>query len=106
MLSTSTDLGAVGEQHVTAILSALGYSCRLQTERHRSASIMATGPANLLVQVKTSLYPSLPADLTCDELRDIAARAARIGCQAWFAKLRINSIGAPVGEVIWGRVAN
>ena len=106
MTSKSTDLETIGEQHVIAALAALGYSCRQGAEFLGSADIVATGPASLLVQIRTSLYPAPPADLTSEERCEIAARAAAIGCQAWLAKLRVNSLREPVGEIIWGQIAN
>ncbi len=106
MLLTSNDLREVGQQHVTATLAALGYLCRNVTQLSGPTAIVATGPENLLVQVQASLYPAPPADLTGEERRSIAFRAANIGCQAWVAKLRVSSIGTPVGEIIWGKVTN
>ena len=96
-------LRAAGQEHIAAILVGLGYSCR--QDAPDPGDILATGPTKLLVQVKTSLYPAAPTDPTLDELREMAVRAADLGYQAWFAKLRVNSIGAPVGEVIWAKVA-
>jgi hypothetical protein len=106
MLLNSNDLGTAGEQHVAAALAALGYACRPHVQRPGSSNLMATGPARLLVQIRTSLYPAEPEDLSGEELSEMRSRAAEIGCQAWFAKLRVNSIGAPVGEIIWGKIAN
>jgi hypothetical protein len=103
---TEPDLGTAGEKHVAALLTALGYSCRQDSQQPGSIDLMATGPANLLIHIKTSLYPTPPGELTGEERCSLAARAASLGCQAWFAMLRVNSIGAPVGEISWGKIAN
>jgi hypothetical protein len=104
MILKSIDLVTVGEQHVAAALAALGYSCRQDVEDLDPTDILATGPASLLVHVKTSLYPAPPPELTWEEKREVVSRAASIGGEAWLASLRVNSIGEPVGEIVWGKI--
>ena len=99
---TSSDIGAAGEKIVSAALTNLGYSCYRNTQQPGSTDIEARGQTKtLLVQVKTSLYPDHPADLSGEERRNITSRATRLGYEAWQAKVQINDDEELVGEIKW-----
>lgn len=101
---TSAEIGNIGERHVTAWLQSKGYRCHRNTELPGSTDIEADGPARLVVQVKTAVYPNSPANLNDDEQRGIAARANRNQRQAWLAQLVIRDEGTVIGNVFWTRL--
>jgi hypothetical protein len=99
---TSSAIGAAGEKIVTAALTRMGYSCYRNTQQAGSTDIEATSSTkNLLVQVKTSVYPDVPADLSGEERRNITSRATRLGYEAWQAKVQINDNEELVGQINW-----
>jgi hypothetical protein len=98
---TSAEIGNIGERYVGAWLHARGYQYYRNTQLPGSTDIEASGPASLLVQVKTAVYPRSPTELTPDERRAIITRANRNGRQAWLAQLQIDSSGAMLGSINW-----
>ena len=102
---TSAEVGTTGEKHATAELRAKGWTCYRNTQLPGATDIEATGgtPA-LLVQVKTAVYPNLPADLSAEEKTAIVSRANRNGKDAWLAQLQINREGALVGSISWTKL--
>jgi hypothetical protein len=103
---TATQVGTAGEVYVTQWLQANGYACYRNTQLPGATDIEATAiQASLLVQVKTAIWPSLPADLAAEEKRAIVARATRSKRQAWLAQLQINNEGVLLGQISWTRLA-
>jgi len=54
---------------------------------------------NVLIQVKTSVQPGTPADLSADEKTKIKARAANTKRTAVSAQLQINNSKQLVGSI-------
>ena len=102
---TATQIGTIGEVHATTWLKANQYNCYRNTKLPGATDIEATGTvASLLVQVKTAVWPSYPANLTAEEQKAIIARANRTGRQAWLAQLQINNKGELVGSIAWTKL--
>jgi len=102
---SQAQIGDAGEQIVNSWLVQNGYKTNLDTRQPGSTDIEAVGTkALLLVQVKTAMSPSTPADLSSDEVRNIKSRASRLGYQAWQAKVTVNSSLQLVGEIQWKRL--
>jgi Holliday junction resolvase-like predicted endonuclease len=101
---TSAEIGNTGERYATDWLRSKGYQCYRNTQLPGSTDIEASGPANLLVQVKTAVYPSSASGLSADENRNIIARANRNGWQAWLAKVQINYQGSMIGDIGWTKL--
>jgi hypothetical protein len=102
---TAAQIGTIGEIHTTNWLKARNYSCYRNTQLPGATDIEANGnPTSLLVQVKTAIWPNLPASLSTEEIQAIVARAKRTGRQAWVARLQINNEGALIGDIAWTRL--
>ena len=96
------DIGNLGERYVTAWLNENGYQCYRNTQLPGSTDIEAIRrDKSLLVQVKTAVFPNLPAGLAADEKKAIVARAVRNQKEAWLAKAQVNDDGALLGEIAW-----
>jgi Holliday junction resolvase-like predicted endonuclease len=102
---TTSQIGKTGEQIVTEWLKSKGYQCVQNTKLPGSTDIEAnSGTSNLLVQVKTAIYPSTPSEPSSDEIRNIKSRASNTGREAWTAKVTINSQGQLVGNIEWSKL--
>jgi Holliday junction resolvase len=98
----SGDSGNVGERIIEAVLKTDGWTCKRNTQLPGSTDIEARkGARAILVQVKTATSPNTPAGLSGEEMRNITARASRLGCEAWLVKVQITRLGRPVGGVHW-----
>src|SRR5258708_39296993 len=105
-MSTQVKTGQAGEHIVARELAAKGYRTNLDTKGPGSTDIEARGTnASLLVQVKTAVSPNAPAGLSSDEERNIKSRAARLGYQAWEAKLQVDSGLSMVGTIAWRQLS-
>ncbi len=102
---TPVDLGTIGEKIVVGWLTSRGYSCHRNTQQAGGSGIEATGPAKLLVEVKTSIAPTEPADATWGEISNMLTRACKLGYEAWLAKIQVNDHGQRVGDVWWRKLA-
>jgi hypothetical protein len=101
MLATA-DIGNSGENIVNSWLLGKNYKTNLDTRQPGATDIEAVGgSASLLVQVKTAVSPSTPADLSSDEARNIKSRESRLGYQAWQAKVVVDTQLRLVGEIKW-----
>jgi len=102
---TAAEIGLIGERHATAWLRANGWQCYTDTKLPGATEIEATlGDREILVLVKTAVYPSLPASLTVDEKRVIVARAKYNLKEVWLVKLQIDREGALVGNITWAEL--
>lgn len=102
---TPAEIGNYGERHATTWLQSKGYRCHRNTQLPGSTDIEAIGATkNLLVQVKTGLYPNFAPILSSDEQRNIKSRATRIGYEAWLAQMQIDVRGLLVGNITWTRL--
>lgn len=105
-MPNQVEIGQAGERIVARELAAKGYRTNIDTRAPGSTDIEARGTsANLLVQVKTAMSPNLPAALSGEEERNIKSRAARLGWEAWEAKVQIDSKGNLVGAVGWRKLS-
>jgi Holliday junction resolvase len=99
---TQVDIGNAGERLVARALAGDGYRTNVDTRGPGSTDIEALKPdRSLLIQVKTAIYPNSPANLSADELRNIRARATRLGREAWAAGVQLDRNLAPVGNIAW-----
>ena len=99
------DTGKVGERLVAHWLSAHGYSTTIDTKGPGSTDIEAKGTTSLLVQVKAAKQPGTPDTLSADEERNITARAARLGYEAWEARVQLDQQLGQVGEIQWRKLS-
>ncbi|MBA7696222.1 hypothetical protein ES703_104865 [subsurface metagenome] len=105
MAHSQAQIGAAGEQIVDSSLTSKRYKTNLNTRLPGSTDIEAVGSeTSLLVQVKASMSPSTPADLSSDEVRNIKSRATRIGYQPWQAKVTVDANLNLVGEIKWKKL--
>lgn len=104
-MSTAVEIGQAGERVVVEWLRGRTYIIdRWDTQAPGSTDIEAHGPAHLLVQVKTAIYPNDPVNLSPDEERNIKSRAARIGVEAWEARVQLDSDLVLKGEIMWRKL--
>ena len=105
-MSTASDIGRAGERHAVDWLRAEGYSIiKWNPQASGSTDIEAKSSSKrLLVQVKTAAYPTAPAQLSAEEEKAITSRAARLGAQAWEARVQVGSNLDLIGNVQWRRI--
>ena len=102
---SQAQIGATGEQIVNEWLISKGYKTNLNTRQPGSTDIKAVGSeASVLVQVKTAMSPSVPSDLSPDEIRNIKSRAAQLGYQAWQATVTLDPSLSLLREIEWKRL--
>ncbi len=101
---TTTQIGQQGEQCVVQWLQANGYTTNWNTRLPGSVDIEARGAEYLLVQVKSAILPDKPATISDEEIRNIKARAARLGATAYWAQVQLNSSLQQVGDIIWRKL--
>ena len=99
------EIGKAGERVVAEWLRRRGLEVRVNTRFPGSTDIIATA-GNLvhLVQAKSTVYPGAVPELSPEEIRNIKARAAGIGAQAWAAYVWLNGWLRPIGEPAWKRL--
>jgi hypothetical protein len=99
---TQDEIGDIGERIVEAAFAADGWVCNQDTEQTGSTEIQAHKNGCIrIVQVKTSVIPSLSSPLSSNEVRKIKSHASRLNCEAWLAQVRINKIAEQVGKIEW-----
>jgi hypothetical protein len=104
-MATTTDEGAIGERIVAQWLFSKKYSVKVNTNLPGSTDIQATSnKVNLLVQVKTAVFPNVPASLSAEEKGSIKSRAARLSYEAWEAKVQLDADLDLVGNIIWQKL--
>lgn len=103
--AAQVDIRQMGEQAVSQWLRSKGYEAKVSARDPTLADIEARGSGgNLLVQVKAAVLPSSPSYLSSEEERDIRARAARLGFQAWEARVQLDQENRQVGAIVWRRL--
>jgi len=104
-MATQAEVGRAGEHAAARVLGDKGYQTNIDTKAPGSTDIEARGTnVSLLVQVKTAMTPGLPAGISEDEERNIKSRAARLGWEAWEAKVQVDSRLALVGQITWRKL--
>jgi len=101
---TAVEIGNAGEKIVHNDLALKGYTNILRdTKQTGSVDIQAdsTKMGNILVQVKTAIYPSVPAELTSEENTAIKAKGQRTSRTPKSARLQINDSKQLVGSIIY-----
>lgn len=102
---TAAEIGRAGERVTAEWLGRRGLRVRTNTRFPGSTDIIATdGNIVHLVQVKATVYPGTVPELSPEEIRNIKARAARIGAQAWAAYVWLNGWLRPIGDPAWKRL--
>ncbi len=102
----AAEVGIIGERLAAAWLGANGWHWYRNTQLPGATDIQATRDReSIRVQVKTAVYPNLPASLSADEKKAIVARATHNKQQAWLAQLQIDSEGRLLGEIGWTKLA-
>ncbi|HEY4674472.1 MAG TPA: hypothetical protein VIH48_00285 [Candidatus Bathyarchaeia archaeon] len=106
-MPTEVEIGHAGEQVVVEWLRGKGYTIdRWDTQSSGSTDIEAhRATAHLLVQVKSSVHPNEPANLSSEEERNIKSRAARIGAVAWEARVKLDSSLNLMGDIMWRKLS-
>ena len=104
-MSSAADIGRAGEGHVVDWLRAEKYSIKWYTQALGSTDIEAQSSSKrLLVQVKTAVHPNNPERLSTEEEKAITSRAARLGAQAWEARVQVGSNLELIGNVQWRKI--
>jgi len=88
-MATAAQIGQAGEAAAVAALKKEGWTIAVwNTQAPGATDIEASsGAKKLLVQVKTAVSPDVPANLSSGEERSITSRAARIGADAYEARV-------------------
>jgi Holliday junction resolvase len=87
--SSSQNVGPRGEVVVRDDLRNQGWAVLQNTRLPGSTDIEATkNNTTILVQVKSALSPSTPANLSSDETRNIKSRASNIEATAYLAQVQ------------------
>jgi hypothetical protein len=104
-LPTEVEIGQAGERIVVTWLQNHAYIIdRWDTQAPGSTDIEAHAQVKLLIQVKTSVAPNIPASLSTDEETNIKQRATRISAQAYEARVQLDSNLTLFGEIMWRRL--
>lgn len=98
---TTVEIGTAGESLVSQDLKQRGYSNIIQdTFQPGSVDVKADHPkGNVLIQVKTSVSPGQPAELSDEEKTKIKTRASSTKRTAFSAQLQINNSKQLVGQI-------
>lgn len=94
-----------GEKHLKKWITDNGYT-ELAREQLQSNDIgyAANGVIeNILVQVKTFIFPNRPFKLSEFEVDLLTRRATKLGRVAYVAYITMNPEGELVGEIYWER---
>jgi Holliday junction resolvase-like predicted endonuclease len=93
-LSEAAEIGKVGEKAVVDNLKSQGYEIiEWNTQAPGATDIEAAKPQqqHILIQVKTAVYPNVPADLSQTETDAVKSRAARKNAVAYAAKVQLRA---------------
>jgi hypothetical protein len=104
-MTATTDVEEIGERLVAQWLIDKRYSVKVDTNVPGSADIQATcNKVNLLVHVKTAVFPNVPACSSVEEKGNIKSRATRLSYEAWEAKVQLDANFELVGNIIWRKL--
>lgn len=95
-LMTTPDVGKKGEECVVVWFRSRDdfKNAKINWDTHGKGATdirVDTSSKILLVQVKTSVEPNQPGDLTSDEKSRIKQRATSLNAEAWAAKVQLNA---------------
>lgn len=91
-MSDASEIGRAGERFIVEGLRNEGFRVEWDTRLPGSADIdAANSNRHLLIQVKSAVYPNEPADTSQQEETNLKSRAARIGAEAWEARVQLNT---------------
>ena len=98
---TTVEIGNAGESLVSQDLKQRGYTNIVQdTFQPGAVDVKADHTkGNVLIQVKTSVSPGQPADLSTEEKTKIKQRALNNKRTAYSAQLQINNSKQLVGQI-------
>lgn len=108
VVATNLEIGMAGEKAVVDYLrDAKGFSNIIwDTTQSGASDIEAVGSkVRLLIQVKTSVHPDKPVQLSSEELSAIISRASAKVAQAWEARVVLDRNLKPKGDVEWRRLS-
>lgn len=95
-------IGRLGRRLVADWLTERGYDTDVERSAPGSGTIVAFHEnGSVLVRVRTSVAPHVPAGLRPDELEDVASSAERLRCEPWEARVVIDDEGGLVGDILW-----
>jgi hypothetical protein len=96
-----------GEKHVEQWLTDNGYSNVLKVLlQSNELGIKATGRIeNILIQVRSFLYPSRPYKLSEYEVDLLSRRANKLKSKAYAAYVILDKSGDLMGEINWERLS-
>jgi len=104
-MNATTDVEAIGEQLVAQWLVGRKYAVKVDTHVPESTDIQATcNKVNLLVHVKTAVFPNVPECLSAEEKGTIKSRAHRLSYEAWEAKVQLDANFELVGNIVWRKL--
>ncbi len=102
---TPDRIGEAGERGVAKWLAENGYRTNVDTRSPASTDILAHGGDRvLLVQVKSAVAPTEPANLSPAEERDIKSRAAKLKYEAWEARVWLDASLSLIGRIVWRKI--
>ena len=91
-----------GERAVVTWLENKGFVIvKWDTRSPGLVEIEAKSKKPLLVKVRTAVHPEDPPSMSDDEEREIKSRAAKIGGEAWEAKVQLNPNLKLLGKIKW-----
>jgi hypothetical protein len=105
VIEVLVDIGSAGERIVEKHLRQRSYATSIDLRKTGSTIIRALGRlTKLLVEVRTAVSPDAPTSLSADDVKKITSLAAKIGYEAWEARVQIDSDGGQLGKIIWTRL--
>lgn len=101
-----TAISNAGERIVAEALMRMGYQTNVDTKPPDSTDMEATNEGKkILIQVNTTVMPGTPSPLSSEEERTLRARATRLGCEPWEAKVQVDTSLHLVGKIEWRNLA-
>ncbi len=101
------EINLTGQKHVENWLAQNGYfEIRKEMLQANNYGLFAKGRIeNVIIQIRSFLYPQLPFKLTDFEIQILSDKASKIGMVAYAAYVTIDEANALVGEIIWERLS-
>ena len=89
---TEVEIGEIGERYTIEWLKENGHTIIQHDTRSPGSTDIETD--KWLVQVKTSVWPKEPAELTPDEKRNIKSRATKLERVAYLSRVTLDEDGS------------